>query len=254
MSDVKIAFRVIAVRERQNLVEDLLQKIDEPESSVFWDEEHNGCMWNALRAWKSYKNLPEGTTHLCIMADDADVVNDFKAAVQKCVEHFPECIWTFANYPQIKGSDRGRFTPYMKIWNKQVRGICYLMPVNLIQGWLDFYEKYLSGVKGWNHDQVTTSLYALINDIDVMMPIPNLVVGKDVLSVIKGHTRLNRNRDMSCWFGRDIDLRQFNTSEFVTSKSRGMFEFHLWNDEEVLLLAKKKIEKMKKIEKIFGRN
>ena len=252
MENIKIAYRIIAVRERQDLVTDLLAKLGEPESSVFSDEEHKGCMWNAIRLWKSYESLPEGTTHMCLLADDAEVVKDFKEAVHKCVENFPDCIWTFANYPQIKGSDRGKFTPYIKIWNHQVRGICYLMPVKLIKGWLDFYEKYLSGVKGWNHDQVTTSLYALLNDIDVMMPIPNLVVGKDVLSVIKGHKRLNRNRDMSCWFGRDIDLRQFNTCEFVTSKSRSMFEFHLWNDEEVLVLAKQKIAKMKKIDRLLN--
>ena len=253
MSEIKIAYRIIAVRERQELVDDLLSKIGEPESSVFWDEEHKGCMWNALRVWNSYKDLPEGTTHLCLMADDADVVNNFKEAVQKCVEHFPDCIWTFANYPQIKGSERGRFTPYVKIWNKQVRGICYLMPVKLIQGWLDFYKKYLSDVRGWQHDQVTTSLYALLNDIDVMMPIPNLVVGKDVLSVIKGHRRLNRNRDMSCWFGREIDLRQFNTINFVTSSSRSYYEFHLHHDEEVLVRAKEKIDKMKRMDKLLKR-
>lgn len=102
MSDIKIAYRVIAVRERQDLVEDLLSKIDEPDSSVFWDEDHNGCMWNAIRLWKSYETLPEGTTHLCLLADDAEVVKNFKEAVHKCVEHFPDCIWTFANYPQIK--------------------------------------------------------------------------------------------------------------------------------------------------------
>ena len=251
MNDIKIAYRIIAVRERQDLVEDLLSKIDEPETSVFWDENHNGCMWNAIRAWKSFENLPEGTTHMCLLADDAEVVSNFKEAVHKCVEHFPDCIWTFANYPQVKGTHRGRFTPYVKIWNKQVRGICYLMPVKLIKGWLAFYERYLSGVKGWQHDQVTTSLYALINDIDVMMPIPNLVVGKDVLSVIKGHRRLNRNRDMSCWFGREIDLRQFNTVEFVTSPSRSSFEIHLHHDEEVLVLAQNKLEKMRKLDKLF---
>lgn len=251
MRKVKIAYRIIAVRERKELVEDLLSKINEPETSVFWDEEHKGCMWNAIRLWKSYKDLPSGTTHLCLIADDADVVNNFKAATQKCVENFPNCIWTFANYPQINGKDRGKFTPYVKIWNKQVRGICYLMPVNLIEGWLAFYSKYLMGVKGWQHDQVTTSLYALINDIDVMMPIPNLVVGKDVLSVIKGHKRLNRNRDVSCWQGRDVDLSQFDTCEFVVSKSRSLYEFHLYHDEEVLVLAKKKIEELKRLDMLL---
>ena len=252
MSNIKIAYRIIAVREREGLVKDLLQKLNEPDSSVFWDEEHKGCMWNAKRLWGSYKDLPEGTTHLCLLADDVDVVNHFKEAVQKCVEHFPDAIWSWANRPQVKGSDRGRFTPYVKIWNCWSRGICYLMPIKYIDGWFEFLERYFGDNPRWNRDDTTTSLYALLNDIDVMMPIPNLAVGKDVKSTIKGHSRLNRNRDMSCWFGRDIDLRQFNTCEYVLSKSRSGFEFHLPDDSEVLILAKNKIAKKKKIDKLLN--
>ena len=251
MSEVKIAYRIIAVRERQKLVDDLLRKLGEPESSALYDEEHNGCMWNAVRLWSSYKDLPEGTTHLCLLADDADVVNQFKEAVQKCVEHFPNAIWTFANRPQVHGSERGKFTPYVKIWNCCVRGICQLIPVNKIEGWLEFYHKNLAYRERWTRDDVTTSLYALLNDIDVMMPIPNLVFGKDVESVIKGHTRLNRNRDRSCWYGYDIDLTQFNTSEYVLSKSRGGFEFHLPEGDELLQLAKQKLERKRMLDKLM---
>lgn len=252
MGEIKIAYRIMAVRERQEQVEDLLKKLGEPDTSVFWDEKRNGSLWNAKRIWASYKNLPSDITHICLLCDDCDVVNNFKAAVQMCVENFPDAIWTFANRPQVKGSDRGRMTPYIKIWNCWIRGICCLMPVKHIEGWFEFLERYFGDNPKWSYEDTTTSLYALLNDIDVMMPIPNLAVGKDVKSVIKGHTRLNRNRDMSCWFGRDVDLRQFNTSEFVLSKSRGGFEFHLYNDEEVLVLAKQKIAKMKKIDKLLN--
>lgn len=252
MSNVKIAYRIIAVRERQECVEDLLRKLDEPESSVFWDEDHKGCMWNVKRLWGSYKNMPDDITHICLLCDDCDVVNNFKDAVQKCVENFPDAIWSFANRPQVKGSERGKMTPYIKIWNCWSRGICYLMPVKYIDGWFGFLERYFGDNPRWGRDDTTTSLFALLNDIDVMMPIPNLAVGKDVKSTIKGHSRLNRDRDMSCWFGNDIDLTQFNTCEFVVSKARSGFEFHLNNDEEVLKLAKQKIAKMKKLDKVLG--
>lgn len=252
MSQIKIAYRIMAVRERQSQVEDLLKKLDEPETSVFWDEDRNGSMWNAKRIWSSYKDMPSDITHICLLCDDCDVVNNFKGAVQKCVENFPDAIWTFANRPQVKGTERGKFTPYIKIWNCWIRGICCLMPVKYIDGWFEFLERYFSDNPKWSYEDTTTSLYALLNDIDVMMPIPNLAVGKDVKSVIKGHTRLNRDRDMSCWFGRDIDIRQFNTCEFVTSKSRSMFEFHLYNDEEVLVLARQKIEKKKKFDRLLN--
>ena len=125
------------------------------------------------------------------------------------------------------------------------------MPVKYIDGWFEFLDRYFSDNPKWSYEDTTTTLYALLNDIDVMMPIPNLAVGKDVKSVIKGHTRLNRNRDQSCWYGDDIDLRQFNTCEFVTSKARSFFEAHLYNDEEVLRLAKDKIARKRKIDKLL---
>lgn len=249
MSQIKVIYRVMAVRERQEQVDDLCKKLGEENTSIFWDENHNGSMWNAKRIWR--ENIPEGTTHICLLCDDADVVNNFKEAVQKCVENFPNAIWTFANRPQVTGDQRGENTPYVKIWNCWIRGICCLMPVSLIDGWFAFLEKHFADIKGWSYEDTTTSLYALLNNIDVMMPIPNLAVGKDVKSVIKGHTRLNRKRDMSCWYGRDIDLSQFDTKDYVTSKSRAYFEFHLHNDEEVLLLAKKKIDRMKKLDKLI---
>lgn len=251
MSKVKIAYRIIAVRERQALVEDLLKKLGEPESSALYDDERNGSLWNAKRVWNSYKELPEGTTHICLICDDADVVNNFKEAVQKCVEHFPNAIWTFSNRPQVKGDHRGNNTPYVKIWNCWIRGICCLMPVSLIDGWFAFLERYFSDIPRWSYEDTTTSLYALMNNIDVMMPIPNLAVGKDVNSVIKGHSRLNRDRDKSCWYGYDIDLSQFDTNEYVVSKSRAGFEFHLYDDEEILTLAKKKIERMRRLEQLI---
>lgn len=246
---MKVAYRVLAVEERKDLVEDLVKKLPEDRTEVMWDIDHKGCMWNAVRAWKTYADLPEDISHLCIMADDAEVVECFDQAVQKCVEHFPDCIWTFANYPQIQGKHKKRNTPYMEIWNKQVRGICYLMPKEMVPRWLSFYEKFLSNRKGWQHDQVTTSLFALLNGIKVMMPIPNLVVGKDVLSVIKGHRRLNRDRDQSCWWGEQIDLGQFDTYDYGISPSRGSFELHLNKEDSLYKTAIKKLEEMRETEK-----
>lgn len=252
MSKVKVSYRIMAVRERETLVNDLLDKLGQVDKAAFYDEEHKGSMWNAVRIWSSYKDLPEGTTHLCFLADDADIVNQFTEAVEKCVENFPNAIWTFANRPQVNGKERAAHTPYVKIWNCWTRGIACLMPVKLIEGWLAFYREHLSHRTGWTRDDTTTALYALFNDIDVMMPIPNLVFGKDVKSVIKGHTRLNKNRDRSCWYGYDIDLSEFDTNEFVVTKSRAYFEFHLPQGDPLLELAKKKIDRKRKLEKVIN--
>ena len=48
---VKIGHRVIAVPERSVYVNKLLADSGLREESVLYDPDHNGCMWNAIRAW-----------------------------------------------------------------------------------------------------------------------------------------------------------------------------------------------------------
>lgn len=232
---MKVAFKILAVRERQDLVFDILKRLGETDDScVCWDEEHNGCMWNALQLWGSYKTLPEDVTHLCLIADDALIVNGFKDYVSMCVERFPDAIWTFATY-DTEGTERGKYTPYIELWNCNLRGLCYLMPVSRIQGYLDFYQKYLSHLKRWERDDVTCKMYAMVNGIKVMMPIPNLAVSKKVPSVIPGHWK--QKRITSCWYGENIDKTQFLANDCVLSKKRSLFDMHLHSDEKAYIIT-----------------
>lgn len=247
---IKIAFRVLAVRERESLVSDLLPKIEEPESSVMWDEEHKGCMWNAYRTWKEILALEKyGYTHGCILADDAEVVMNFKRCVQMCVEHFPEAVWTFANN-DVTFAERAPDTPYINIWSCNTRGICYLMPMDHIRGYLQFYETYLMSYPRWTHDDTTCKMYCMLNDVQVMMPIPNLVIGKDVDPVIAGHRKCKR--DLTCWRGRNIDLAQFNTLKYKVSKCRALFPLHLQDKEPVCQMVIRKFKQKKAEEQIYG--
>ena len=224
----KIAYRILAVPERAPHVYDILNRLHCGEEIVFYDTDHHGCMWNALRLWSSYRDLPEDITHLCLIADDALIVNQFVEASHKCAQRFPDAIWTFATYDAHR-TNRSADTPYVELWNGNLRGLCYMMPVYLIQGYIDFYEKYLSHLKRWERDDVTCKMYALTHNIPVMMPIPNLAIAKKIPSVIKGHWKTNRIED--CWYGEDIDIKQFDTFKYTISRSRSLFDTHLHKDE-----------------------
>ena len=55
---MEIEYRILAVKEREDLVRDLVLKLPQDRTRVMWDTEHRGCMWNAVRAWETYKELP----------------------------------------------------------------------------------------------------------------------------------------------------------------------------------------------------
>ena len=232
----RVEFRVLAVPERADHVRDILGRLHMSEDIVFWDREHNGCMWNALRLWKSYRDLPEGATHLCLIADDALIVNQFVEASTKCAQRFPDAIWSFATY-DAHANQRGANSPYVELWNCNLRGLCYMMPVWLVQGYIDFYEKYLSQKKKWERDDVTCKMYALTHGIRVMMPVPNLAIAKRIPSVIKGHWKQNRIED--CWQGEDIDLQQFDTFNYSVTRGRALFDTHLKENEPAFIVTER---------------
>jgi hypothetical protein len=228
----EIAYRILAVRERETYVRDLLERLPEPETSVFWDEDHNGCMWNAIRLWSSWVNLPESTTHLCLLADDADVCDNFKELAQMCVDRWPDAIWTFYSN-QIPAKQKPGDTPYLRVRNYNARGLAYLMPKSKIKGYIDFYKSNLAQYKRWTHDDTTCKMYALLNRIPVMTTIPNLTRSREgAPSVIPDHrSTVTKNND--CWAGYKIDKAQFKTYRYGVSQTKQLFPLHLKEDEPI---------------------
>lgn len=202
-----IGHRIIAVPEREQYVDGLLADTGLPADAVLWDHEHNGCMWNAIRAWSSYKDDP-AATHWCVMADDTDVVNNFMTLEQMCVERFPDAIWTF--YGQMSAKNRPARTPYIQLSSCNVRGIAFLMPVRLVDGYVDLCKKMLAEY-GYKRDDGCARIYAFMNNIPVMTTIPSLVRSHEIESSIKGH-HITRNTDV--WFGKDIGIAQFMTDNY----------------------------------------
>ena len=244
---VKIAYRITAVRSREEHALEICRSIGEPISSIMWDEELKGSQWNKNRTCESV--LDQGYTHLCLIDDDVVTVNNFKEIVQVCVEHFPDAFWTMFSDETHSLKSRPKNTPYLELFNKNCKGICLIMPVEHIRPYLSFYkEEFAHKYPKWNHDDTAKKMYCLLNNIPVMMPIPNLVYARQIRSAMPTHHNITPNTD--CWQGRDIDIKQFYTYDYEVDKVRSLFWTHLDKNEDIVQRCVEKFNRNKLLEKI----
>ena len=225
---IKIGHKIIAVPEREQYVRRLIERTGIDEGNVLWDTEHNGCMWNAIRAWKMA--LDSDCTHWCVMADDTDVVDNYMELEELCVRQFPDAIWTFfSNELSIK--QKPESTPYIRLSGYNVRGIVFLMPKELVKGYVDLCE-YMLSTYGFKRDDSTARIYALFNNIPVMTTLPNLARSYEIASTIGGH-KPTRNSD--AWQGYSVDRSQFLTGGYETIHTayKSVLETHLKPDNPV---------------------
>lgn len=240
MKNIKIGHRIIAVPERMTYVNNLLHELNCNDIKVMIDNEHNGCMWNAIRAWEDYISESEAT-HWCVMADDTDVVNNYLKLEEMCVKRFPDAIWTFYSN-ELSLKHKPNFTPYIKLSSLNIRGIAFLMPVHLIDGYIKLC-KYMLQEYNYQRDDATCRIYALMNDIPVMTTIPNLVCSYEIKSSMSGHG-ITRNSD--AWQGKEIDLMPFLSHDYevrhITKKSAR--ETHLHKDNPIDMMVSEKWDKL----------
>lgn len=237
---MKIGHKIIAVPERLDYVNELLVRTSLAMSDVLIDKDHNGCMWNAIRAWKAHKE-DLSVTHWCVMADDTDVVDDYMAYEKMCVERFPNAIWTFYSN-ELGMRHKPNDTPYVKLSSLNIRGIAFLMPVEWIDKYVELCE-YMLNTYGYQRDDATCRIYALFNNLPVMTTIPNLVRSHEIKSSMSGHG-ITHNSD--AWQGRTLNYNDFRTFDYevrhIAKKSAR--ETHLPLDNPI---DKKVAEKWKRL-------
>lgn len=218
------------------MVNNLLTQLGLDESIVFYDDEGLGCIGNALRVWGA--ELEDDITHLLVLQDDIEVVNDFLEIVNKCINQFPKAIWGFFNYV-LEYSDRKADSPYILMKNCNVKGESMLMPKEYISGYIDFYNKNLKELN-YPHDDATCRMYAFVNDIPVFSTIPCLVNNLCPTNSVMGHN--DANHYSRVWEGKNIDVKQFDTKEYSISRKFPIFT-HLPKDNELNVRIKEKMKK-----------
>ena len=164
--NVNVAFRITAIPERIQNVEKQVEATGIPWDSVYIDKAHNGNIWNKFRVLADVANSKE-YSHVCMNDDDLIMPRNFTDAVNCLVQRFPNSIFTFYN-SKVGGTNPQIF----RMKNHYMNGASCVIPKGIINDFIAFYSAYLNGFR-W--DDTSVSMYALLNDIDVLLPVPKLV-------------------------------------------------------------------------------
>lgn len=208
---VKIAYRITAVPERKEHAE--RQRAFLGDAEIFMDEKHNGNIWNKFRVYESL--IDSGYSHVCMSDDDVVYAKRFKEISGICAKLFPNSIFSFY-HSRIKS---GR-TAYIDLVNCNVIGVCTIIPVRYLEGFLSFYEQELKGFK-W--DDTALKMYALMEGIQVFTTIPKIVDVDPMPATVRRKTDIQPNNP-----GFDFNARVDSFLEArVSFADYGMFNTHL---------------------------
>lgn len=243
MSGVNVAYRIPAVRSREEHAENLRAKLGEPESSIYWDEERKGSVWNKWRILNSHKDYPD-VTHFCLLDDDADVVNGFKPLAETAISNFPDAFVSFChcNANPVRMAEKPLGSPYLKLANYDFRGISLVFPVKYIDDFMAWWEKWLSHYpkRIYKRDDTSIKMYACVKRIPCILTVPNLVRALEIPSAIHPQWSV-RNSDL--WTGYDVEPTQFDVDWYGVRENKKLFDFHLKKDEPVVQYVTREYEK-----------
>lgn len=138
-----------------------------PDSQVFIDTElrHNP-MWT----WKQTMNLPvpEGTTHICLLQDDAVIPKHFKEWCEKMTDKYPEEIFALYNHKAKLP------VPYGCVFTLKcnIGGVAMIIPVEYIPKIIETQERdYPDAID----DDLMVCTWAFDNGVRMLCPWPSIV-------------------------------------------------------------------------------
>lgn len=133
-----ISYRVMTMPKRLANARKIAKQTD---ATIVMDERDNIGPWPvAIKTW----SMPTNCTHVCVIQDDAVLIDNFTEHAQKCVDVFPDRTIAFFTGNQVINPKLKEFN-LGKTWIK-MKGVgdacCLLMPTYRIAQWFDFVEKH----------------------------------------------------------------------------------------------------------------
>lgn len=208
-----LEIRIVAVPQRKAGVEYLKSRLN-TEASVYYDFHKIGCIKNCLRAWGE-PCKPE-TTHLAVLQDDIDVVDNFKEIVERITSNFPDAIIAICEW-SLEPRDKKEGTPYVLMKRPNLKGQGIIMPVKYREDFIRFYHTEL---EGYQHDDAAIRMFAYMNDIPVIGTIPSLAqhLGAQDSAINKNHNGNGKTRISKVWAGHKID-ENWESKDYAISRA-----------------------------------
>lgn len=235
MNNIKIAFRITAVPERISYALETAQALNLPTDSIYYDKHRRGNIWNKFRIYEELKDQTE-YTHVCMNDDDTIPVENYREIVEIATRTFPDAILTFYK-AEAKMHDRLADSPYVQLLSNDCSGSGLVIPCKYLNSILDFYDKYLRYFN-YKWDDTTVKMWSLLNDIPVILTIPNLIYCRPLPSTVRGKHLYQPNGE--CWIGQKVDVEQFRTTKLHKMKTGQMINLHLPKEHILNDMCKKK--------------
>ncbi len=141
---MKIAYRIMACRQRQMIVEREIAALAGEDVKVFYDDrpdsERKGTYYTQLKC--IYDAISGEYSHLCILQDDLKLVNDFGACMNELAKRHPEKLWTLF-CPRLKAEDASFEEPYAILKPANTWGPGNMIPMDMLRKIMTFREERL---------------------------------------------------------------------------------------------------------------
>lgn len=244
MSDIKIAYRITAVKERLKYALETAETLNLPKECIYLDSKRRGNIWNKFRIYEELKEQ-DIYTHVCMNDDDTIPVENYIEIIEAATKNFPDAIITFYK-PESKLSDRYDDSPYVQLLNNDCLGPGMVIPCKYLNDILSFYNAYLKDIR-YKWDDTTVKMWSLINDVPVILTVPNLIFCRPLPSTVRGAHLVQPNGET--WIGRTVDVTQFATNKLKIMKTGSMFNTHLPKSHFLNNVCKRKFAEKKNMVK-----
>lgn len=197
---MKIAYRIMAVRERKDYVYEIVKKLDGTDVKVFWDdrpaEEKKGTYYTQLKCINDV--LAGDYTHIVLLQDDILLVNDFDECVKKLIQFKPNDLWTLF-CPRLKKEQLDFQNPYCFIFPANTWGPANIIPVGMLKMIMEFREEKLPN---YIYDDGLYLMYLIENGLPCYTTNVALLQHLCPVNSMLGYN--DKRRVSKVWAGEDV--------------------------------------------------
>lgn len=163
---LNVSVRIMGVPERMDCIKRNQKRLNIPDELIFIDENHEGLLQNAKRAW----SYPTDKPYVMVLQDDVELCDDFISYVDAIVKAHPDSIISLFSVQYTRPCAFTRYpteTPYIKVNSITAQAIVmkteYVEPC--LAAWKDEYRG----------DDININKWATANDIEMLTTVPALV-------------------------------------------------------------------------------
>lgn len=229
---MKVDIIIMGCHERDVNIDILLNKLELSKNNVVYDNNHDGPLSTALKAW-TYQYNSE-ITHRILLQDDAAVCDNFKQICERIVVAHPNEVIALFPFDTIKIEFEHSDTPYYDL--KIFSGVGIIMPVKYIDGFCIYAKEHPFKDK----DNWTLYNYCKEQNIRMIQTVPALVQHLGDYSLYDTNADVRR---VKCF--DENPVANWDSKEIITPKYYSEFEREMakkleWSKQYIKNLAKER--------------